>query len=545
MRTNRSSLFALSLTATLAACAPAAPARNAGTTKVSAATVDPQQGAPKEPLPWADFSPATFARAKAERRFVVMDGSAEWCHWCHVMEATTYHDPAIKKLLAERFIQVKVDVDSRPDLEERYGEYGWPATVIFSPDAEELGKYRGYLPPEKFVEILREVLEAPLPSATRATSEGPRVARPLPEEELAWIERFTEVELGEYYDEDQGGWGRSQKAPLAWDNAWALSRARRDSNARERVLFTLDHQAKLIDPVWGGIYQYSAASDWDHAHFEKLMTFQAGALDNYAAAYALTHDAAQLARANAIRGYIDQFLKSPDGGFYATQDADLNAHDTSRRFLSGHDYYAKPDAERRALGIPRVDTHEYARENGLAISAYVTLYEAAGDAKALATAETAAARVLATHASRGALTHDADPKEPLLYLADNASMGFALVRLYEATKKPAYLDAATALATFLVTDLEDKEGGAFYAHTADRDAVGVFAARRKPFEENVMAIRFLARLVRAGRATDTAPHTIACALRAIATPEGIKGRGRMLGDFLLALEETKGVRDGK
>src|SRR5689334_4399284 len=93
------------------------------TLTASGEAADPMQGAPKEPLPWADFSAATFARAKAERRFIVMDGSAEWCHWCHVMEATTYHDPAIKKLLAEHFVQIKVDIDSRPDIEERYGEY--------------------------------------------------------------------------------------------------------------------------------------------------------------------------------------------------------------------------------------------------------------------------------------------------------------------------------------------------------------------------------------------------------------------------------------
>src|SRR5262249_11919526 len=113
------------------------------------------EGAPREELPWGTFSPETFARAKAERKYVVMDGSAEWCHWCHVMEATTYHDPEVRKILDANFIAVKVDIDSRPDLEERYGDYGWPATVIFSPDATELGKFKGYIAPDKFAEILR------------------------------------------------------------------------------------------------------------------------------------------------------------------------------------------------------------------------------------------------------------------------------------------------------------------------------------------------------------------------------------------------------
>jgi len=506
------------------------------------------QGAPREALPWADFNAATFAKAKAERRFIVMDGSAEWCHWCHVMEATTYHDPAIRKLLAERFVQIKVDIDSRPDLEERYGDYGWPATVIFSPDAEELGKYRGYIAPEQFAEILKAVIDA----GDRAAKSAPQGAKrasgpmtpisppsPLPEEEIEWIHHFTEVELAEYYDDNEGGWGRSQKAPLAWDNAWALARAKDgDAKFREKVLFTLDRQRKLIDPVWGGIYQYSAASDWDHPHFEKLMPFEAGALDNYAAAYALTHDAKHLEAAKAMRGYIDAFLRGPEGGFYTTQDADLNAHDPSKPFMSGHDYYAKGDAERRALGVPRIDTHEYGKDNGLAIAAYVTLYEATSDASALAEAQKAADRILATHLTpRGGIAHDAQPSAKVLHLADNAAMGFALMRLYEATKRPETLASATRIADFMMKELLDPEGGGFYASTPGPDAVGVFATRRKPFEDNVMAIRFLARAHNAAYA-----KAIAGAIRAIATPEEIKGRGRMLGDFLLALEESRGVR---
>ena len=549
-----------------AARSPGGPggAATAGATTSSGAiaaadAVDPMQGAPKDPLPWADFSPATFAKAKAEGRFVVMDGSAEWCHWCHVMEATTYHDPAIKKILAEHFVQVKVDIDSRPDLEERYGDYGWPATVIFSPDAEELGKYRGYISPDKFGEILRAVVEAKAEGKTAiAQSNDSKPAKgPLPEEEIAWIHQFTILELDEYYDETQGGWGRSQKAPLAWDNAWALARAKAgDSSMRAKALFTLDQQRKLIDPVWGGIYQYSASTDWDHPHFEKLMPYEAGALDNYAAAYALTHESKYADAARAMRGYIDSFLKGADGGFYATQDADLNAHRESlsatKRFMSGHDYYAKSDGERRALGIPRVDTHEYAKDNGLAIAAYVTLFEATQDATALVTAQKAADRILASHASgRGGLTHDVipevAPKSAVLYLGDNASMGFALMRLYEATKKPEALEAATRIADFMMKELYDEAGGGFFAQTIDPDAVGVFANRRKPFEENVMAIRFLAKRARANPSAANAAYAkgIAGAIRAIATPEQIKNRGRILGDFLLALEESQGAREGR
>ena len=527
----------------------------------AAHTVLPE-GAPRAPLAWADFTPATFAKAKAERKFIVLDGSAEWCHWCYVMEATTYHDPAVSELLAARFIAVKVDVDSRPDIEERYGDWGWPATVIFSPDAEEIGKYRGYIAPADFVGILREVVGNAAPGT--AGFEAPKVkmtalvAGPdrLSDEELSWIERDTEVGLDDYYDEDEGGWGRSQKAPIASDNAWALYRAAAgDAVMRQRALFTLSKQKGVLDPVWGGIYQYSIGRDWTHPHFEKLMPFEAGAIENYARAFALTGDGQWLAMAQSIRHYVDGFLTSPAGGFYATQDADLNAHDPGKPFVSGHDFYALGDAERHAKGSPRVDTHEYGRENGLAIAAYVTLYEATCgkgnqdcDGTALAAAQRAAARILATHLSPiapgGGIAHDADKAAHVLHLADNAAFGFGLMRLYEATKDVACRTEAQAMAELMIHALADPDTGAFWSASKDPDAVGVFARRRVPFEENVMAIRLMVRLARLGPEAERSRYAAVAerALQGIARPEDIRGRGRMIGDFLLAVEEVKGLR---
>ena len=531
----------------------ARPATGRSTTPASQAGMP--EGAPREALAWADFSPATFARAKAERKFIVMDGSAEWCHWCHVMEATSYHDPEVRKILDRSFISIKVDVDSRPDIEERYGAWGWPATVLFSPDAEELGKYRGYLAPDDFEEILQGVVDgqAKVDHAAKTPATTPPSA-PLAEETLAWIEHFVDASLAEFYDDKQGGWGRTQKAPIAWDNAWALDRARAgDAGMKDRALFTLEAQKAIIDPVWGGIYQYSTNGDWSHPHFEKLMPFEAGALDNYASAYLLTGDRKWLDTAGVMRRYLDAFLLGPDGGFYVTQDADLNAHDSTKKFLSGHDYYAKGDAERRALGIPRVDTHEYAKDNGLAIAAYATLYEAtcqagACDESVKATASKAAARIRATHASpKGGVTHDVSgddhPGSRVLHLGDNAAFAWGLLRLYDVTRSPENLKAAQQIADFMLRELLDPKGSGFYASSLDTDAVGVFAERRVPVEENVMAARALAKLARAvpgGR--ETYARGIDAALRAVTEPAAILSRGRMIGDLLLALEETKGVR---
>jgi hypothetical protein len=95
---------------------------------------------------------------------------------------------------------------------------------------------------------------------------------------------------------------------------------------------------------------------------------------------------------------------------------------------------------------------------------------------------------------------------------------------------------------FVLTELADGAHGGFFASTADPDAVGVFAVRRKPFEENVTTLRLLARLARANPADPRYRAAIGPALRAVATPDAIKGRGRVLGDLLLALQESRGVR---
>jgi uncharacterized protein YyaL (SSP411 family) len=378
----------------------------------------------------------------------------------------------------------------------------------------------------------------------------PAPRSPLPEEQLLWIQHATEVELDDYWDEDAGGWGRMQKAPMGWDNAWTLLRAEHgDPAAKEKAVFALDQQAKLIDPVWGGIYQYSVGHDWDHAHFEKLMTFQAPALENYAVAYRLTRDPKQLARARAMLGYLDRFMRGPEGGFYTTQDADLNAHDRSRPFLDGHAYYALGERERLARGLPRVDTNEYGRENGLAIAAYATMYEVTRDPSVLASAERAARRVLATHATkRGGISHGVvaaeEPKQ--LYLSDNAAFAWGLLRVAEVTKddrprSEGWIARARGIADFMLAELADESGGGLFGSTIDPDAVGVFATRRVPFEDNVTALRALARLARV-TADVRYKAAIARILRAISVPEEIKARGRMLGDYLLALEETKDVR---
>lgn len=498
-------------------------------------------GAPGAPLAWAEFSPATFARAKAEHKFVVMDGAAEWCHWCHVMEAVTYHDPAVRKVLGAHFIAVKVDVDSRPDLQERYTDWGWPATVIFSPNADEIGKYRGYIAPEDFVEILNDVVAGGEDPKPEKTPEEPVLSpAALTLAEVQATEASTATALEAFWDPAQGGWGKRPKVPISGNVSWAMLRAKQgDATQREHMITMLAREQKIMDPVWGGIYQYSVAPDWDHPHFEKLMVFNAGALDNYSAAFLQTKDESYLRVAKSIAKYLETFMVAPEGGFHGSQDADLNAHAQGKPFLDGHQYYALDDAHRRALGIPRVDEHQYANDTGLALAGYATLYEATKDPAVLAVAARAANHILEANGSdKGGVTHDDRKDAHLLHLADNAAMTLGLARLYEATRDPVWLAKAKSLADYMLEAFFDESHGGFYEHNLDEDAVGVFAARRKPFDDNVTAVRAYEKLTtikhdaRYDKAVDRT-------LKYLSSPTKVADNGKFLGDFLLALEAAK------
>lgn len=98
---------------------------------------------PSAQIPWQPWSNEVFARAEKEHRFVLLDLGAVWCHWCHVMEDITYRDPKVIALIRQRYIAVRVDQDARPDLSNRYEDYGWPATVVFNFDGSEIVKRQG------------------------------------------------------------------------------------------------------------------------------------------------------------------------------------------------------------------------------------------------------------------------------------------------------------------------------------------------------------------------------------------------------------------
>ena len=162
-----------------------------------------------EPVQWSAWGDDLFSRATAEKRFVVLDLEAVWCHWCHVMEKTTYADPEVGELLASKYLPVRVDQDANPDLSNRYGDWGWPATIVFAPDGTEIAKIRGYIEPERMQALLKAIIDDPTP--------GPSVgdAFAIKPSDSDFLTKEQRAELRKNYDESYedgiGGWGDTQK----------------------------------------------------------------------------------------------------------------------------------------------------------------------------------------------------------------------------------------------------------------------------------------------------------------------------------------------
>jgi uncharacterized protein YyaL (SSP411 family) len=146
-----------------------------------------------------------------------------------------------------------------------------------------------------------------------------------------------------------------------------------DKRAEKMAKQTLAAQQALLDPIWGGVYQYSAGGNWNEPHYEKIMSMQAENMRIYSQAYRLWADPSYLRAAQEIHRYLTSFLLSQEGAFYTSQDADLI------RGQHSEGYFALNDEERRKQGIPQVDKHIYSRENGWAINGLAALYSATGE----------------------------------------------------------------------------------------------------------------------------------------------------------------------
>ncbi len=457
---------------------------------------------------WGEWSDATFARAAAEKKFVIMSLQSWWCPWCHVMNRDTWANPDVRAVLKDKFIPVQVDQDSRPDISQRYERWGWPATIIFGPDGTEIVKLRGFYSPKFFIPILQETIRDPSP-VDYGNPGGPErertLATGLGDTERAAILAF----IDKAYDQANGGWSRSKlvDGPTL---GWFLDRAKAgDRDAEARVKRSLTAQIALIDKELGGISQVSLKPDWSAPSREFPMFAQQAALSAYARAAVLFGDPAYRAAADRLFDFLRQTLAAPNGGFYASMGM--------------------------AEGQPGVDKRQYARETGQAIQGLLAYYDSTGEKRALTLAVAAADWALRERAlPAGGFRHaERDAGGP--YLADNVEMAAALLALYRSTGDRKWLTAAIAAGDFIARTFADARTGGFFA-SASPDGPHL-PKPIKQREDNVATTRFFA-LLAAYSGNPRHREIAEAGMGYLASPAVLEAYA-FLPDVLLAEEELR------
>ena len=313
-------------------------------------------------IKWRGWSEEAFAEAGNLNRPILLSISAVWCHWCHVMDETSYSDPGVIDLINSEYVPIRVDNDLRPDINQRYNMGGWPTTAFLTSSGEILTGAT-YLPPDQMKDALGRVAgyyRTHQPDIANRVLEGKKragsaVARSAGALDAGAVDEILDA-VKNAYDADYGGFGSAPKFPQTDAILLLLEQAqvRSDPELRAMATHTLERMAGggTYDRVEGGFFRYSTTQDWSVPHFEKMLEDHAGLV----AAVALAGLQDTLDKTTR---YLDSVLRDPATGLYAgSQDAD-------------EDYYSL-DAEGRARSTaPYVDRRIYTSWNAALAIAYL------------------------------------------------------------------------------------------------------------------------------------------------------------------------------
>ncbi len=300
------------------------------------------------PVDWYPWGEEALSRAKKEDKPILLSIGYSSCHWCHVMEEESFENEAIAKIMNERFINIKVDREERPDLDELYmnavqvmtGSGGWPMTVFLTPDL--IPFHAGtYFPPEdrggmpgfpKILVVVSDYYRSHRDEVDRMVAQVKnalnQIVSIIPSQEAMDAKVLsTAFETFEsQFDLTYGGFGKAPKFPSSMALSFLLRYWKRSNikKSLEMVDVTLEKMANggIYDHLGGGFHRYSVDERWLIPHFEKMLYDNALLSRTYFEAYQATRKERYRRVAEEILNYVLREMKSPEGGFYSTQDAD-------------------------------------------------------------------------------------------------------------------------------------------------------------------------------------------------------------------------------
>lgn len=344
----------------------------AATNQLETAASSYLRSARHQPVQWHPWGSDAFARAQAENKPILLDIGAVWCHWCHVMDRESYEDAEMARIINDHYVAVKVDRDERPDVDARYqaavsaisGQGGWPLTAFLTPDGRP---YFGgtYFPRDDrygrpgfgrvlltMAQVWRDRRDEALESAAsvmNAIEQNESFSGRSGELSLSLVDKIANSALAQF-DPRNGGFGSQPKFPHpgALDLLLQLAVNRDNAQAREAFTVTLEKMARggVYDQIAGGFHRYSVDEQWVVPHFEKMIYDNTELLRNYVHGFQsfVRQDFRQTAL--EIVHWLDTVMTDRTrGGFYASQDADINLDDDG-------DYFTWTLDEARAVLTP-------------------------------------------------------------------------------------------------------------------------------------------------------------------------------------------------
>ncbi|HAK61578.1 MAG TPA: hypothetical protein DCO77_14580 [Nitrospiraceae bacterium] len=447
-------------------------------------------------IQWRGWTKSALAEAKTKDKPILLSLSAVWCHWCHVMDETTYSDAEVIAYINKHYIPIRVDADMRPDIDSLYNQGGWPSTVILTPQGAIVDGGT-YLPPADMRRLLAEGLDSHAKKAGPVPERGTGRKKKdslkgegrtnLPAEQ--GIEHVV-VTIKRYYDREFGGFGMWQKFPASPTIDILLSAYTKtgDPEIKTIVTTTLDKMATgdIHDRREGGFFRYATQRDWSAPHYEKMLDVNAGIIKNYAHAFMVFKKKHYRDIMKKTIQYVQRNLyDAQTGAFYGSQDA-VEA------------YYTGP--HRRGFKPPPVDHTVYVHSAAQMISALSAAYNATGESAYLAMAEQGADFIIQKlYRAGNGVFHYYRGKKPRLQgmLADNALFGLALLDLHNATGKKTYVTIAVGIKRTIVDLFYDEHSNRFRSFldtTLVTPATPGELADVNQFAANSSALIFLSRL---------------------------------------------------
>jgi uncharacterized protein len=479
------------------------------------------------PVDWYAWGEEALERARAEDKPILLSIGYAACHWCHVMEHESFEDAAIAELMNERFVNVKVDREERPDLDAVYmdavvaltGQGGWPMTVFLTPEGEPF--FGGtYFPPEprhglpSFRQVLAAVADAyrerrgdvtrqasALVEAIQASGRAAPSSEPLTSGLLGDAVRVLRAQ----FDPEWGGFGRAPKFPPASTLELLLRRGELDM-----VRTTLDGMAAggMYDLVGGGFHRYSVDARWLVPHFEKMLYDNALLAPAYLHAWVVTGEERYRRVAERTLEYVLRELRLPHGGFASAQDADtegvegltftwapgegapeelLQPFEHGRFVLRGElddEMRERLFEVREQRPKPLRDDKAIASWNGMAVAALAEAGRRLERPDFLDAAVEAAEFLLgplSRHDGRLFRTHREGRSKGTGYLEDYAHVANGLYELHVATGDSRRLAESRRLALLAVELFADDERGGFFLAPADGEDL---VARTKGLDDH-------------------------------------------------------------